>query len=398
MEQKNIFHSERFERDPEMYYISKILNYNGEHRVQLKLQQDLFRQLNISKFDWEFGQINSLESGYIYNLKIFLNQIEDDWMRTMTLDRLGHERFKYLTANTIYTSITYLEADINRILDLVDFDFKLLTNYQKRDIGQIVKKDILDLYHFVIKSRLIPRRDLLKLLYPITYVELAEEDRILGATSGYFAINGDLKSAMIGMDFMQKWYDEVYSLDLFHIGESASPDYCSTFVHEFGHAICLYYNLPPDLKEVLNLDIVESGGNESIRDKMDFHFKDQFSGDNVGPDDIVIEGNIGVHSLVQLALDYMMDFFANKYGNFVNHHQAILLLKWLVVPSSYGRTPLENIDYSKVGVEAQHSDAEWFAEGFSYYFTTPPENRLRIWEIWDNFFQYLTSRNVEYEF
>ncbi len=367
-------------RDKDTYYVSEILKADFDNFHEMKLQNNLFRQMQISKKEWEMATVYNFGDEKIKYFHQKLLEYEAKWISPLDSDTYSIE-FQDFKENTVFLSIKQIEKVVTDHIEKF-FPIRAWLNFDKDDVGNLVEQDIIDLYNFIIKSGILSFFGLLQLLYPVTYTNLDD----LGINEDHHACtisangrNNKQFSEMIGMNLSHSWFNLILTKSKYTSGFSTTAEASHSIVHEFAHAFCFYYNLGPQHAISLNRNISDSNLYEKFENKILYHFNNNFPNqwDYTYHIDLVSEAlNFVVKKIVGKATGQL--FYENQW-------MLVLFAKWIAVPGDYGRTPLRNHKYG-------HPDSEWFAEGFAYYFLTPVEHRDKIWEIWHEFFT-INNRN-----
>lgn len=367
-------------RQNQFYFISEILNANLEHPAlepQIKsffwqYKQLICSYLQISPFDWDDHN----------RMKNYLSGIENYYK--IDCDAAVTTSFNMIANRPpIFLNIQDLEQKIKQRVGNL-FNFKAIMPVIDLSSTQQIGEKIVKFYNFLINSRLIPENNLIQLILYFTNKNLGSNQQRLDEDAEGIAFSFTLYNNVLSAIFLENgWYKN--NLNQYLIGEYATEDNFGTFVHEFGHVICDFFNLNPTSKASHNSWYKRFKEPEIIINNIEQNLTLLFQ-------------NIYQSSPKQVQtkdfLYQMRDYFYRKFNNinsdwdFEQHfirendfYQKLVFTTLTAVPSRYGRSDFKIEDEN---TSSKFSN-EWFAEGFAYWYLTPPERRNKIWQWWHEF-------------
>lgn len=359
--------TKQFAREKKAYLVSEILTNESPPKPLNDHQAFLYQRLTFSIFEWN----QESPSEEIQELKNKLSQYEA--FVNETASDLASLEFDSFTSQQHFECIEEIECEIGIKLKK-HFNFEI-PKIASREIMIELKGKILQFYNFLVSSNIISKDNLLQLIYRFGMFgkndSSEREDDTLARTIGAMYQDKNVSTAIIGIDFHKTWTDKNLMQESYNNGQLTSSDFFGIFVHEFAHAISDFYSLAPNLKEIVNLNIIDSQNNdifeENALQKIHYHFLKLNK----------THQKIDVNYIVDMAWVKLMqkigsneDFRNRNFMNFAT---------WTLSPSWYGRTLSDKYPNNSLYLE-------WFAEGFAYWYTEVQEQRNKIWEFWHNYF------------
>lgn len=376
--QEELMHLPQKPRKDNSYFVSLILNSHFRQEVLLDYQQDLLSQLNFSKMLWDYPDLVADKTRLILKIKEQMIFQENFWNKQLA-DKDDLDDFENLKKHLHFQSIVEIEQQISAKLGKI-FNFNVLTSNVSAKAKKKIETSILDLYNFIVSSKILTKNELLGLLYAITPIDESRSPSAGGATSCAMAQNNISFSAMIGIEIRAEFLIANRARENYKNGWYSSNHWNHVFIHEFAHALAFYYCLPPNFKAILNQNIFDRNQDESMIKKMKDHFENNY------PRRFRTLENFLPKKAADFMFDTVLDDVQHRYSNAMN-----LLIKWILVPSGYGRQKV--VETNQIpGPSIDNAYNEWFAEGFAYYFLTPREFCDEAWNLWHGFF--VTKMNI----
>lgn len=321
-----------FSRSLDSFQVSKILAKNP-----LKSNHLLWKDL--------------IKNNPIDGLKIRDKKILDEYEKLIFIkaDESKSRNLDQIKTQVHFQSVKEIENKIKSQLNS-NFTFDKLSNglnflYRKR-----IREKLLNFYNFIIASKLLNEKHLIRLYYFISSEKKPLND---SDTRAYVYGNKSMQCASVN----NNWYSPLSQADNlidFKSGFSVTKQRFATFTHETGHALVKFYSLRSDERELYNTNNSQKlwDGNQGCEPFLNEIF----------------DNRSFLNSEERNVTSSIIEFVINKFARIhsIVNQDYYKFAYWSGLPSQYGWT----------------NNDEYVAEGFAYLLHTPEKERNKIWEIW----------------